>query len=88
MWTLEFILLDVTSFTFSIVGKKLGFFLEKIATSCGFLGPVVSEVVKKERPFGVTFPEYLEEVTNCFDYLKLETCLTCKYSNSVYIIKL
>jgi len=64
-------LIDVTSVTFSIVGKKLGFFLEKIhvATSCGFLGPVVSEVVKKEQPFGVTFPEYLEEVTKCSDYL-------------------
>jgi len=83
VWTLKFILLDVTSVTFLIIGKKLGFFLEKIATSCGFLVPVVSEVVKKERPFGVTFPEYLEEVTNCFDYLKLETCLTCKYCKSV-----
>ena len=60
-----------------VVGQKLCFFLEKVATSCGFLGPVVSQVVKKDRQFGVSFPEFLEEVTNCFDYLKLETCLTC-----------
>ena len=33
---------------------------------------MVSQVVKKEQPFGVIFPEYLEEVTNCFDYLKME----------------
>ena len=43
-----------------------------MASHCGFLGPVVSQVVKKEQSFGVTFPEYLEEVTNCFDYLKME----------------
>ena len=61
------------------LGQNLCFFLEKVATSRGFLGPVLSQV-KKDRQFGITFPEFLEEVTNCFDYLKLEICLTCKVS--------
>ena len=67
-------------------GQKLCFFLEKVATSCGFLGPVVSQVVKKDRQFGVTFAEFLEEVTNCFDYLKLETCLTCTVFVFVFVV--
>lgn len=66
-----------------LLGQKLCFFLEKVATSCGFLGPVVSQVVKRDRQFGVTFPEFLEEITNCFDYLKLETCLTC---NTCFVV--
>jgi len=57
----------------------MNYLLEKIVLSCGFLSQAIVKVVKSEhRASGIAFPEFLEEITNTFDYLKLEMSLTCE----------
>jgi len=57
----------------------MNYLLEKIVLSCGFLSQAIVKVVKSEhRASGIAFPEFLEEITSTFDYLKLEMSLTCE----------
>ena len=58
--------------------QKMNYLLERIVLSCGFQSQAILQVVKNEHKSGIAFPEFLEEITNAFEFLKLEMSLTCE----------
>ena len=48
--------------------------------SYGFLSQVMSQVIQKDT-VSITFPKFLKEVTNCFDYLNIRYDLLLKSQN-------
>lgn len=59
-------------------GQKMNYLLERIVLSCGFQSQAIMHVVKNDHKSGISFPEFLEEITNAFEFLKLEMSLTCE----------
>lgn len=64
--------------TVHITEQKMNYLLERIVLSCGFQSQAILQVVKNEHKSGIAFPEFLEEITNAFEFLKLEMSLTCE----------
>ena len=58
--------------------QKMNYLLERIVLSCGFQSQAIMQVVKNDHKSGISFPEFLEEITNAFEFLKLEMSLTCE----------
>ena len=62
----------------AFLGQKMNYLLERIVLSCGFQSQAIMHVVKNDHKSGISFPEFLEEITNAFEFLKLEMSLTCE----------
>ena len=65
-------------YVFLTVEQKLNYLLERIVLSCGFQSQAILKVIKNNHKPGIAFPEFLEEITNTFEFLKLEMSLTCE----------